>query len=690
MLTKEQQAAVDSTHKYILVKAGAGTGKTEILSRRILRLLVDNKDNSLSDMAVITFTNKATENLLARLKLYLYHQWKITTDLQTKQRFRYELENLNSVQISTIHKFCKSILEEAGPLHYSDFNYSPNFNISEASTRHAMDRSFESWYTDKNSRKENIQHETIMPYHHFRKVFENLYHMLRSQGISINEVIMKTRDEIVLETGAIRSYKKELIELLQLAVNYHQQLKHHTLDPDNLLEFCYKLLSRDSEVVSRVKLKYKYLFVDEFQDTSMYQSGIIKRICDGSVDSPSLFVVGDSKQSIYQFRGADLTSYQQIEKWISRSGEILSLSTNFRSSSELVYLVNLLFQRIKEANPQYSFRPEPLKVKEVPATPIILENAYEWLISNEKEGNSQPTIVASYIQEQFKAGKSPSDFSILFRKNYQMMEFFNALSALKIPCRLIGAGNFYNQREVVDTYKILNYILYPKNPIHIDEALETIYVQMDVEQLKVVTEYLVPIIQKRTPAQLLDRLYQVTKVRERIVSYNPQAVANLNKLKELTRNISINENMQLSEYTSWLHMMIASHKEEQQSDFPEGDDTNAVTLITIHKAKGLEYPVVIIPRLEESVSQSVLAPPIIYSQKTGLEFSYMPYYGDRNVRINSTSYDAILQAYQNELYSEELRVFYVALTRAEEKLVFVGDEHCPKKSICFQNWLRLL
>ncbi|MFC3800952.1 UvrD-helicase domain-containing protein [Cohnella sp. GCM10012308] len=690
MLTKEQQAAVHSDAKFILVKAGAGTGKTEVLSQRILRLLNQNQDLSISDMAVITFTNKATENLVGRLKLYLYHSWKANSDIDAKKRLRYELENLNAVQISTIHSFCKSILNDAGPLSFDDFNYSPNFNVSESSSRQALERAFEFFYTNKSNKSEHIYHENIMPYHRFRDIFNKLYHMLRSQGLSISDVVTKTKKEMRIDMGIVKGIKNELVELLVLVVQYHQQLRHQTLDPDNLLEYCYKLLVRSSDAANQIKNKYKYVFVDEFQDTSLYQTGIIKKICDGSPESPSLFVVGDSKQSIYQFRGADLSSYQQVERWIQRDGEILTLSTNFRSTTELVMLVNILFRRIKEANPQYSFQPEPLRPREESTAPVDYTSAYEWLLSIEKEGIKQPELVARYIKENIDKGMSPKDFAILFRKNYQMMDFYAALTAVGIPAQLIGAGSFYNQREVVDTYKILNYILNTTNPVYAEEALETFYVQNDPMRLQMLADALVPIIQKRTPAQLLDRLYQVSNIRERIASTLPQGVANLNKLKALTRKLSISESLQLQEYTGWLHAMIASQKEEQQADVAEGNDIEAVTLITIHKAKGLEYPVVILPRLEESTSQSVLAPPIIYSNQTGLEFSYAPYYGDRNSKIVSTNYNGMIDDFQNELYSEELRVFYVALTRAEKKLVFVGDEHCPKKSICFQNWLRLL
>lgn len=690
MITEEQRIAIDSNKKFILVKAGAGTGKTEVLSRRILRLLSDFPDLSITDMAIITFTNKATENLSARLKLYLYHQWKTSSNPDAKQRFRYELERINSAQISTIHNFCKTVLEEVGPVHFPDFNYSPNFLVSEYSMKQAVDRTFESWFTEKNHNGDAIRHEEIMPFHEFRKIFINLYNMLRSKGLSIGQVIKKTEEALSLETGFPRHIKQELVDLLRSVAKNHHQLRFYTLDPDNLLEYCYKVLVRDQEVVKSMKNKYKYIFVDEFQDTSMYQTGIIKKICDGSSESPHLFVVGDSKQSIYQFRGADLSSYQSVENWIKRSGEVLDLSTNFRSTGELVFYVNLLFKKIKSAYPELRFIPEPLKTKHTLQEPVNVSDCYEWLLTNKEEGITQFDLVGDYIKEQIEAGHDPRNFAILFRKNYQMLDFATALADRQIPFQLIGAGNFYNQREIIDTYKVLNYMLEPQSAILIEEALETKYFEFNKDLLHSAKEALLPQLHIRTPAQFLDQLYQVTAIREKLLNHNPQAVTNLNKLKELTRNISIKENMQLNEFISWLNAMIASHKEEQQSDLPDGDDANAVTLITIHKAKGLEYPIVFLPYLDDVTSQTVLAPPVTYAPDTGLEFSYKPYFGGRNAgRIMSSNYNQNLEDFQNELYSEELRVLYVALTRAEKKLVFVGDEHCPKKAICFQNWLKI-
>ncbi|WP_433619267.1 UvrD-helicase domain-containing protein [Paenibacillus cellulositrophicus] len=688
MITPEQKRAIESNAKFILVKAGAGTGKTEVLSRRILRLLEEDPQLSMNDMAVITFTNKATENLLSRLKLYLYHQWKSASHKEAKQRYRYELENLNACQISTIHKFCKSILDIAGPIHFHDFSYSPNFRVTEASLNQALERTFETWLTQRLSEDKEVFHERFMPFHQLRKTVLDSYNMIRSQGLTIEKVIKLTKESLILETGNSRYIKQEIVELLELLYKNHQQLRLQSLDPDNLLEYCYKLLTRDLDAVSSVKSNFKYIFVDEFQDTSLYQTGIIRTLCDNDPSSPKLFVVGDSKQSIYQFRGADLTSYESVEKWIGNSGDVLTLSTNFRSTGELVILVNTLFEKIKENYPEIQFKPEPLQSNHTPQEPISLTEAYHWILA--KKGESQPKLVAQYIKSEIERGTSPGEFAILFRKNYPMIEFADELAQLQIPFQLIGAGNFFNQREIVDTYKIINFLLNPKKNITIEEALETRYFNFSKNELNRFWEEIKDSINNRTPAQILDLIYQLTKIRERLIVTSPQAAANLNKLKELTRNLNLSENIQLYEFQTWLHHMIASHKEEQQSDIPTGEDSNSVTLITIHKAKGLEYPIVIIPRLEETLSKSVLQPAVVYNKATGLEFCYTPYYRDKTVRIPSPNYDTTVESYKQDLYSEELRVLYVALTRAEKKLVFVGNEQCPKNAVCFQNWLKLI
>src|SRR5699024_8889736 len=123
---------------------------------------------------------------------------------------------------------------------------------------------------------------------------------------------------------------------------------------------CAYILRKRNDVKERVQKKYKHIIVDEFQDTSLHQSQILKCICDSSNQSPNLFVVGDIKQSIYAFRGADLNSYEEIENWIGMEGKVKELKINWRSKPEIVYFTNKIFQNIKERT-GFSFRHDSLE-----------------------------------------------------------------------------------------------------------------------------------------------------------------------------------------------------------------------------------------------------------------------------------------------------------------------------------------
>ncbi len=140
-LTAEQSTIVNAEDDLILVKAGAGTGKTEVLARRIIHLLETNPDCSITNIGVITFTNKATDNLKIRIKKYLQQKWESSTG-PLKLRYRYELESVNSAQISTIHKFCQSILNMAGPINHKLFSYSPTYTISSSKLSQSIRRGY--------------------------------------------------------------------------------------------------------------------------------------------------------------------------------------------------------------------------------------------------------------------------------------------------------------------------------------------------------------------------------------------------------------------------------------------------------------------------------------------------------------------------------------------------------------------
>lgn len=682
--TIEQLQVIKNRDRRILVKAGAGTGKTEILIRRIIDLIEEDPTLSIKEMAIITFTNKASEELRSRLKNALYKKIKKESDIEKKIRFRYELESLNSSQISTIHKFCSSLLESFGPYFDDDITYSPVYKVRSGQLSKTINQTIEKWINMKSNKNKSIEHLKYMPIHHLNEIIQNVYTMIRTKGLDLQTILLNTRRTALFEMETTKkNIKLELVEILEMIEKNHRKYKYGRLDVDDLLEFCSKILEERSDLCKMVQSKYKYIFIDEFQDTSLYQAHIVKRLCNGSPESPSLFLVGDIKQSIYEFRGADLESYGEIENWIKQTGSVLTLSTNWRSSTEIVHYINLVFDRIKE-NERYLFQHEHLNPS-VSKENINLSDAHDWLLV--KKNENQGDKIATYIKDKINEGYLLSDFTVLVRKNYELKLISEKMREHSLPCKIVGGSNFFNQREIIDVYRVLKSIINRENTLLIYEANSTIFFENQSDSYDhIISEILnEELVYKLTPSQLIDFIYRKTMIFKRC---SLQEKANLNKLKELTRNLVKNENISLYHYVNWLYKMIVSKADEPLADYSE-ETNDSIQVMTIHKAKGLEFPVVILPHLDSSISQRSLNPEIVVNKSNfSLDFNYN-FYFDKKSTISSNFYEEVSKNVHFNVYSEELRVLYVALTRAKKKLVFIGSEGCKKNKICFQNWLRI-
>lgn len=688
-LTEEQLKIIESNEKKILVKAGAGTGKTELLTRRILRLIEDDPHLSINDMAIITFTNKATEVLRERIKRIFYTKWANVLDPDQKSRFRYELELLNSAHIFTIHQFCQSILQDHGPIYNDEIftNYSPLFSIRSNRLRNIIELTIENWIQAKKKKNITIKHLEYFPIHKLAEIIETTYQKnIRQKGLDLSKIIKQTH-AIAIQQDTLNAYriKKELIEIIKEVHNNLFNSKFNHLDVDDLLEYCAKLLQNQPDLLREVQNKYKHIFIDEFQDTSLYQAQIIKHIC-GQANSPSLFIVGDIKQSIYQFRGADPDSYSEIEKWIKKEGIVLKLTTNWRSTPEIVHYVNTVFDNLKEGN-QYSFHQEHLKPSQRKS--VKLKDAYKWLWAKNK--NEQNQLVAKYLEKESNRGKNLNQFAILVRYNDQLTPLANELEKQAIPYKIVDSGNLFNQREIIHIYRVLKSIIDENDDISTYEAKKTIFFYNQQELYHKLLEEIFnnQLVFRYSPSQMIDYICQKTNVYSRCT---PQMKANLNKLKEKTRQLLKDEKISLFLYIDWLSKMINGNVDEPLADVAT-EENNVVSLMTIHKAKGLEFPFVILPYLDQGFSKKSLQPEIIIDKDNlSLEFYYKEYHSSKKdyaeyKEIKSKYYDDSLEKVKFQFYSEELRVLYVALTRAKEKLILVGNTNCKNNKICYQNWL---
>lgn len=681
-MSPEQKAIVEEKSKKILVKAGAGTGKTRVMIERVLHLLEEDPTLNINDFAIITFTNKATDEIHGRIKESLYKKWYMSDDINKRERFRLQVDLLNQSDINTIHKFCHTILNSIGPYFDNSIMYSPEFRIGSPNLTELYNYSIEKWLENKKKSNETIKSIEYKYFYDFKDIIVGLYKEIRNKGLSFDEVKDKTKlNRLLDDSSSVRLYNTEILEILELMFNYRKIYKYNKIDMDDLLEYTAHILKTDKQLRKLIKKRYKHIFVDEFQDTSLFQSEIIQLLCDGKEDSPSLFVVGDVKQSIYQFRGADLSSYQRMENWIEKDsqGRIMKLTTNWRSKPELVYFVNDVFKRISTNN-EFKFKNEELKPS-VHKEKIRLTDAYEWIkpINNEKHEE----VVAKFLSEVDP--KKLGDYAVLTRYNYQIVQLAKELKRYNIEVALDETGDFYKQLEITEIYKVLKSFIEQDNMILKNEAInsmffrgkEQLYTKVfdDISERQLIYYY--------TPTQVLNYIYSQVNI---IETLSTQQVANLNKLKEKIRETFQQERVTFKEFLSWLKLMIVSNQEERLADVPSNASGQKIQVMTIHKAKGLEYPYIILPYLDSQFSKKSLEPEyLIHPKKLSIEFCIKK--RDSNNYIKSKLFDEALELVQGDVYSEELRVLYVALTRAKKKLYFIGDRQKRTSHESFLNWL---
>lgn len=682
-MNPEQKTIVEERSKKILIKAGAGTGKTKVMIERVLYLLENDPNLNIDDFAIITFTNKATEELHNRLKLNLYKKWHSLTNPVDKERFRLQLDLLNQSNISTIHKFCHSILNLIGPFYDEKIMYSPNYRIGSSELTKLYEYTIERWLEKRSSKNKRINAIDYKHFYELKDFINDLYEHIRNKGLDFEKIRIGTKISSFKEQSPVaRAIKNEIIEILELMFKYRKNYKYNKIDTNDLLEYTAYILEKDESLRDIVKNRYRHIFVDEFQDTSLFQSNILKLLCDEKEDAPSLFVVGDEKQSIYQFRGADISAYREMEKWIEndQEGTVLKLTTNFRSTPELVYYVNDVFKKIKKTS-KYTFYHEELKPG-FEKKKIRLTNAYEWIKPTDKN-EKHAEIVAKFLSEL--ESEELGNYAVLTRYNYQIIQIINALKKYDLVPELDNVGRFYNQQEIIDIFKVLKSFILEDNAILKHEAISSIIFNNDEKLYFEINDKIIKekLIYYYTPTQILHYIYLRVDIFNRL---NTQQIANLNKLKEKTREMFKDERITFKEYVDWLKIMIVSNQEEELADVPIKKNENKVKITTIHKAKGLEFPYVILPYLDGKFSGKSLNPDFVINPKDlSIEFSIKK--GDDGSTLKSAFYDEVLKRTQADLYSEELRVLYVALTRAEKKLYLIGDNEKKTPHESFLNWL---
>ncbi len=605
-LNTQQQLAVDALQGPLLLLAGAGTGKTTVIVQRIANLVRHGiKPDAI---LAVTFTNKAARGMRDRVGAMLGRQ-------------------AEAITVSTFHSFCAKVLRR----HINRLGFSRNFTIASDSYQNGL----------------------------IRELFaqEGLAVPGNDPGLYLHRIgLAKAALETPEDIG-----RKDLPWAANLALIYRRyQLRLQQMDMldfDDMLGLTVKLWQDCPEILQGYQERYSHLMVDEYQDTNISQLKIVTLLAG---PAGNVAVVGDDDQSIYGWRGANIDNILQFESYFPKA-KIIRLEQNYRSTTTILSAANAVIGKNR------SRREKNLWAQQEAGEKILGVRCADEV----REGD----FLAEYISSQVE-NNNWRDFAVLFRSNHQARVLEERFRKAKVPYILVGTNSFYQSKEILDVISFLQIVQNPNDdfgllrvinvpprligdnsigkirafrqqtsaPLQVLLRNDSVLQQLPNETSKSLTTFLDTIEQARkafaSPGQLwqkandllteidyLSGLGRMYKPREDALRRRDNVLEFLNSMAEFDDDKKGNAN--LADFLENFALQDAQDKREKE----KGSDENAVTLMTVHAAKGLEYQTVLL---------------------AGLERNLFPHQ----------------RAVEEGNEEEERRLFYVAITRACKKFLF--------------------
>ena len=575
-LNPEQEQAVRTTEGPLLILAGAGTGKTRVITMRVAFLISQGVDPS--HILAVTFTNKAADEMRERLA-------KMIDPAQAKK-----------VTMSTFHALCVRILRQD----IEKLGWKKNFSIYDEGDQMGLIK--------KIITRTAAQDEKLDP-----NVAKNLISKAKNNGW--REV--SPGDEKTLAGAVFARYQAELKTL-------------NAVDFDDLLLLAVKVLSEHADVRDRWHRRFRYLMVDEFQDTNRLQLDLISLLAKssgGGGGRPNIAVVGDDDQSIYGWRGAEVSNILEFEAHFPEP-VVVKLEQNYRSTNAILNTANHLIKNNPRRRPKklWSAAGDGEKVRIVAMSDDRQEAEF---ITNEI---AQRTVAESASHE---------DFAILFRMNAQSRLLETNLRQLNIPYRIIGGKSFFDRREVKDLLAYANCLVNTDDDVSLLRIINTPARGISSNTVEKATEFSAKhkcsvfdalakeefrgLLTKRT-VESIDRFVEMldgfeTKLNtplsdhaailremmketgyleelKRTCKTPQEALSRETNLMDLLKSFEDFQGRSTEGLRGFLDEMSLRQEREEDDDDAKG---SGVTLITLHAAKGLEYPHVYLIGLEEGL-----------------------------------------------------------------------------------------
>jgi DNA helicase-2/ATP-dependent DNA helicase PcrA len=605
-LNERQQEAVKVDEALILVIAGAGSGKTKVLTHRIAYLICQKNINP-SNILAVTFTNKAAQEMKDRIEF-------ISKDISDRNMMK-------GLWMGTFHSICARILRQEIDV----LGYDKNFVIYDKGDQLSMiRRCLKTLDLDDKKYSPNIVSSVI------DKAKNNL------------------EDPELFEYNALNYFKKIVAKVY---TQYQEELfENNALDFNDLILLTVKLFKERPESLENYQNKFRYILVDEYQDINFAQYQLVK-LLSGKYNN--LFVVGDPDQSIYKFRGADLNNILRFEQDFPHS-KVIKLEQNYRSTKVILEGASNLIKhnRNRKEKELWTDKSGGEKIRCYEAASALDEAIF---------------VSKEIMRLNKEEGKTFKDFAILYRTNAQSRAFEEVFNKQGIPFRVVGGLRFYERKEVKDILAYLRFIhdqkdgvsflriinnaklgigkitlgkieeSARKNNLNFHQALKqgvrVIKISGDrKEAINKFTSLIDELNEKKKEikgSELLVELIKKINYYEELKKEGEfKAQSKIENIKELILAVQeFEENNEDKSLTAFLEYVALI----TDIDLCKGEE-DVVTVMTLHSAKGLEFPVVFI---------------------TGFEEGIFPH----SRSLNS-----------GEELEEERRLCYVGMTRAEERL----------------------
>lgn len=544
-------------------------------------------------------------------------------------------------------------------------------------------------------------------------------------------LLEEEKDEVETDDDFLIRTTRDLFTLYRRISTEYQtaKLSQGKLDFTDLQLRTRDLLRNNKEIRQTLIKRHKYYMVDEYQDTNELQYELVMLLTN-ELQSANLFIVGDPKQSIYGFRGADVRVFEKTKQKIINNNEDsdIRLTENFRSLRDPVGFVNYFFNHLMGDGNENEFEVEYEALTQ--ARPVQTNGAVEILLGKQGEDSADEyTLIAQHIKNMRESGATISergkngaegerpiaygDIAILIRSRRHLPDIENALLEADIPHLTTGGVGFYQRQEIYDIWNYLNFLNTPtENQTSLaailrspafgisDTELYEISLQEAANFWDKAQKYQIHADHLRTAIATLKRHSQfahrmpvnqliVTIVNEtgmigtlKTGKQGQQRWSNYQKLLELARNFDGDENKRtLPDFIEFLDILITEEPQEGQA--PIEASSGAVRIMTIHAAKGLQFPIVILPRLDRGAQ--IDREPFI-DEAFGIGFSPLkPEDGYRKTEPEIVAH--IKNRGSAKETAEKKRLFYVGATRAQDRLILSGTLTASGKPQQMLEWL---